>query len=207
MYVQKPDVPWKMGSTIMTSLWSSPTPVTSSQIREHTISLRFLGIIFRVLRLEVSVYILYTMFTLQTSFKPLLEEGGSKIRLWRGLWIARWKTLKILVPIMVGQMARNGTPTKRQLSKRQVSKRPVSKRLKRQACKTSALKTSGLQNVRFTKCQVFKTSGCKKISIYILYLWLVEIRSFCCSHVCRHRDGRVLFSIIERFFAIYHHNG
>ncbi len=45
-----------------------------------------------------------------------------------------------------------GTPTKRQ-----VSKRPVSKRLKRQV-----YKTSGLQNVRFTKSQVFKTYGCKK---------------------------------------------
>ena len=45
-----------------------------------------------------------------------------------------------------------GTPTKRQVSKRQVSKRPVSKRLKRQV-----YKKSGLQNVRFTKCQVYKT--------------------------------------------------
>jgi hypothetical protein len=55
-----------------------------------------------------------------------------------------------------------GTPTKRQVSKRQVSKRPVSKRLKCQVYKTSAL-----QNVRFTKRQVFKTSGCKKtIHIY-----------------------------------------
>jgi hypothetical protein len=50
-----------------------------------------------------------------------------------------------------------GTPTKRQVSKRQVSKCPVSKRLKRQLYKTSAL-----QNVSFTKRQVFKTSGCKK---------------------------------------------
>jgi hypothetical protein len=48
----------------------------------------------------------------------------------------------------------DGTPTKRQVSKRQVSKRPVSKRLKRQF-----YKTSGLQNVRFTKRQIFKTSG------------------------------------------------
>jgi hypothetical protein len=31
------------------------------------------GIILRVLRLEVSVY---TMFTLQTSFKPILPKGG-----------------------------------------------------------------------------------------------------------------------------------
>jgi hypothetical protein len=75
----------------------------------------------------------------------------------------------------------NSTPTKRQVSKRQVSKRLVSKRRKRQV-----YKTSGLQNVRFTKSQVFKTSGCKKTSIYILYLWLVEIRRFCCSHVYHH---------------------
>ncbi len=60
-------------------------------------------------------------------------------------------------------------------------------------------KTSGLQNFRFTKSQVFKTSGCKKTSIYILYLWLVEIRWFCCSHVCRQSDGCVLFFILEVF--------
>ncbi len=43
-----------------------------SRIHERTISLRFLGIILRVLRLEVS----YTMFTFQTIFKPLLLMGG-----------------------------------------------------------------------------------------------------------------------------------
>jgi hypothetical protein len=37
-------------------------------------------------------------------------------------------------------------------------------------------------------------------------LWLVEIRRFCCSHVCRQSDGCVLFSILEGCFAIYHHN-
>ncbi len=71
-------------------------------------------------------------------------------------------------------------------------------------------------NVSFTKLQVYKMSGfktsgfktsvCKKTSIYILYLWLVEIRRLCCSQVCRQRDGRVLFSILEGFFAIFHHN-
>ncbi len=92
------------------------------------------------------------------------------------------------------------TPTKRQVSKRQVSKRPVSKRLKRQV-----YKTSGLPNVRFTKFQVYKTSGLqnvrlqKNIHVYILYLWLVEINRFCCSHVCRQSDGCVLFSILEGF--------
>ncbi len=63
--------------------------------------------------------------------------------------------------------------------------------------KRQVYKTSGLQNVRFTKRQVFKTSGWKKTSIDILYLWLVEIRRFCCSHVCRQNDGCVLFSILE----------
>jgi hypothetical protein len=100
----------------------------------------------------------------------------------------------------------NGTPTKRQVSKRQVSKRLVSKRLKRQVykirfTKRQVYKMSGLQNVRFTKCQVFKTSGCKKTSIYILYLWLVEIRRLCYSHVCRQSDGCVLFYIFEVFFS------
>ncbi len=65
---------------------------------------------------------------------------------------------------------------------------------KRQVCKTS-----GLQNGRLTRRQVLKMSGCKKTSIYILYLWLVEIRWFCCSHVCRQSDGCVLFSILEDF--------
>jgi hypothetical protein len=91
----------------------------------------------------------------------------------------------------------HGTPTKRQ-----VSKRPVSKRLKRQV-----YKTSGFQNVRFTKCQVYKTSGLQNIrlqktSINILYLWLVEICRLCCSHVCRQRDGCVLFFIFEVFCHI-----
>ncbi len=54
-----------------------------------------------------------------------------------------------------------GTPTKRQVSKRQVSKCPVSKRLKRHVYKCQVYKKSGLQKVRFTKRQVFKTSGCK----------------------------------------------
>jgi hypothetical protein len=73
--------------------------------------------------------------------------------------------------------------------------------------KRQVYQTSGSQNVRFTNRQVFKTSGCKKTSIYgILYLWLVEIRRFFCSPVCGQSDGCVLFSILEGFFAIYHHN-
>jgi hypothetical protein len=85
--------------------------------------------------------------------------------------------------------------------------------------KTSGFKTSemsGLQNISFTNCQVYKTSGrqnvrsskrpvAKKTSIYVLYLWLVVIRRFCCSNVSRQSDGCVLFSILEGFFAIYHH--
>ena len=59
---------------------------------------------------------------------------------------------------------------------------------------------SGLQNVRFTKCQVFKTSGCKKRPYkFCRYLWLVEMRRFCCSNVWRQRDGCGLFSILEGF--------
>jgi hypothetical protein len=75
--------------------------------------------------------------------------------------------------------------------------------------KTSGFKTSetsGLQNVRFTKCQVYKTSGLQNVWLqknihiqYTLYLWLVEIRRFCCSHVSRQSDSCVLFSILEVF--------
>jgi hypothetical protein len=93
----------------------------------------------------------------------------------------------------------DGTPTKRQVSKRQVSKCLVSKRLKSQVYKTSGLQNVSLHNVRFTKRQVFKMFGCKKTSLYILYLWLVEIRRFCCSHVCSQSEGCVLFSILEGF--------
>jgi hypothetical protein len=45
---------------------------TRSGIHERIISLRFLGILWRVLRLEVSIY----NVSLQTSFKPLLLKGG-----------------------------------------------------------------------------------------------------------------------------------
>ncbi len=51
-----------------------------SRIHEHTISLRFLGIILRVLRLEVSVYNVYIANQFQTTFaqgevekNPLVE--------------------------------------------------------------------------------------------------------------------------------------
>jgi hypothetical protein len=44
-----------------------------SRIHERTISARFLGIILRVLRLEVSVYKVYIANQFQTTFA---QEGG-----------------------------------------------------------------------------------------------------------------------------------
>ncbi len=48
------------------------------------------------------------------------------------------------------------------------------------------------QNVRFRNVW-FQNVGLQKTSISIQYLWLVEIRRLCCSHVCRQSDGCVLF--------------
>jgi len=61
----------QMGSTVYHFI----TQLIRSWIHERTISLRFLGIILRVLRFP------YTMFTLQTSFKPTLlkGEGGKSV--------------------------------------------------------------------------------------------------------------------------------
>jgi hypothetical protein len=47
-------------------------PYLSSRIHERTISLRFLGIILRVLRLEASVYNAYITNQFQTTF----SQGG-----------------------------------------------------------------------------------------------------------------------------------
>jgi hypothetical protein len=47
------------------------------RIHERTISLRFLGINLRVLRLEVSVYNVYIINQFQNTFAQ--EGGGSKI--------------------------------------------------------------------------------------------------------------------------------
>ncbi len=47
-----------------------------NRIHERTVSLSFLGIILRVLRLDV----LSIMFTLQTSFRPLLFEWGRWVK-------------------------------------------------------------------------------------------------------------------------------
>jgi hypothetical protein len=50
-----------------------------SRIREHTISLRFLGITLRVIRLEVSVYNVYITHQIQTTFTQGGGGGGGKI--------------------------------------------------------------------------------------------------------------------------------
>jgi hypothetical protein len=50
------------------------------RIHELTISLRFLGIILRVLRLEVSVYNVYITNQFQITFNQVGEGGRSKIR-------------------------------------------------------------------------------------------------------------------------------
>jgi hypothetical protein len=49
---------------------------TRSRIHEHTISLRFLGIILRVLRLEVSVYNVYSTNQFQITF----AKGEGKVQ-------------------------------------------------------------------------------------------------------------------------------
>ncbi len=58
--------------SILTTPWCTLCS-SRSRIHERKISLGFLGIIFWVLRLDVSIYC--TMFTLQTSFKPLLLKN------------------------------------------------------------------------------------------------------------------------------------
>ncbi len=68
---------------------------TGGRIHERTTSVRFLGIIWRVLRLRF----LCTMFTLQTSFKPLLLKGAGIKSVSRG--DCEWqggKLLKLLSP-------------------------------------------------------------------------------------------------------------
>jgi hypothetical protein len=64
-----------------------------SRILELTISLRFLSIILRVLRLEVSVYNVYITNEFQTTFA---QGGGGDTRCWRCLEIARRKSFKLL---------------------------------------------------------------------------------------------------------------
>jgi hypothetical protein len=50
--------------------------LTQSRIHERTISLRFLGIILRVLRLEVSIYNVYIINQVQS---PFAREGGGPL--------------------------------------------------------------------------------------------------------------------------------
>ncbi len=80
---------------------------------------------------------------------------------------------------------------------------------KTSVCKTSGFKTSGfetsetsgLQNVRFTKCQVYKTSGLQNVRLQKniqKYSVLVvggnpQVMLQPCSHVSRQSDGCVLF--------------
>ncbi len=100
-----------------------------------------------------------------------------------------------------------GTPTKRQVSKRQVYKTSGLQNVR--FTKRQVYKTSGLQNVRFTKCQakcqVFKTSGCKKHPfIFCTCGWWKSTGS-----VAAMLAGKVMAVFIlyfRGFFAIYHHN-
>ncbi len=71
---------------------------TRSRIHERTISLRFLGIILRVLSLEVFVYNVYNT----NQFQPTLLGGwgGEGKSVSRCVYIARKKILKTFVPIM-----------------------------------------------------------------------------------------------------------
>ncbi len=57
--------------------YSLASSVTRSRIHERTISLRFLGIILRVLRLEISMYHVYITNQFQSTFAQ--GVGGSKI--------------------------------------------------------------------------------------------------------------------------------
>jgi hypothetical protein len=83
--------------------------------------------------------------------------------------------------------------------------------------KTSGFKTSetsGFQNVIFTKRQVYKMSGlqnvrsskrpvAKKTSIYILYLWLVEIRRSYGCNTCKMKTRKAnLLEEAHAFFAV-----
>jgi hypothetical protein len=86
------------GLRILTSYWLErlfSVHMHLSQIHERAISLTFLGIILRVLILEVSVYNVYITNQFQTTSA---QGGRGKIRN-RWLWIARRKTLKTIVPI------------------------------------------------------------------------------------------------------------
>ncbi len=71
-----------------------------NRIHERTISLRFLGIILKVLRLEVSLYNVYITKQFQSFFAQGVEGGKSV-----GEVTARRKTLETFVPISLKNSA------------------------------------------------------------------------------------------------------
>ncbi len=79
------------------------TPFLSrSRIHERTISLRFLGLILRVLRLEVSI----NNVTLQTSFKPLCSRGEGGVKSLVEVTVNKMEeNLKTFVPITSKNLA------------------------------------------------------------------------------------------------------
>jgi hypothetical protein len=61
-----------------TLLLADTSEVSRSQIHERTISLMFMGMILRVLRLEVSVYNIYITNKFHTTFARAGRGGGVK---------------------------------------------------------------------------------------------------------------------------------
>jgi hypothetical protein len=81
-------------------------PKSRSRIHERTVSLRFLGIILRVLKLEVSVYNGYNYKPVSTHNLLGVRGGGvSRIRYRDDCEIARRKTLKSFIPITSKNLA------------------------------------------------------------------------------------------------------
>ncbi len=72
--------------------------------------------------------------------------------------------------------------------------------------KRQVYKTSGLQNVSFTKRQVFKTSGCK-INIHLYSVLVVGGNLQVLLQPCLQAKWWLCFILYFRgFFAIYYHN-
>ncbi len=77
----------------------SPAPIpfySRSRIHERTISLRFPGIILKVLRLEVSLYNVYITKQFQSFFAQGVEGGKSVVEV-----TAKRKTLETFVAILL----------------------------------------------------------------------------------------------------------
>ncbi len=77
--------------------------------------------------------------------------------------------------------------------------------------KRQIYKTSGLQNVRFTKCQVYKTSGLQNVwlqkNIHIYSVLVVGGNPQVLLQPCLQAKWFLNFVLYFRgFFAIYHHN-